>query len=193
MKVEAITTMNDYLNNINSNFPSIVIITILIIIYLSVKQIIEVLTEINTGIQFLLNTYLLSIIIVWSLLLNMVLILAIFLFYICLLYNSINFIIIKSQVLILLLIIFTIILDFFLLNQVKIILNKFVKDRKMITDKYIAFLVKIMTSLTLLMTGLYTMFTDNRMFGFIIATCSITTVVLSFIELYRIIKAQNWK
>jgi hypothetical protein len=185
--------MNNYFHSINSSFLLIIITTITFIMYLYIKKIFEKFVEVKIGILFVFNIYMLSIITIWALLSNMLLVLASVLFYINLIYIPVNAIVIKAQILILSMLILTMILDLLLFSQGKILLNKYIKDRNNITDKYVSFLVKVMTALTLMVTGLYNMFTDSHMLGFIISTFSITTVVLSFVELYRIIKSQEWK
>ncbi|WP_145386783.1 hypothetical protein [Staphylococcus capitis] len=188
-----------YINFLNNEIPSILLlaliiislifITILIISY--VKKI-----EINVkglGFVLIIQLFIFTTILIWTLILNFLVCIAFFMFIISLCFQTIDSSVICVQMRLLTLLILSHLLNFLiyiLFNQIN---EQLVQNKDKITNKYISFLVKVMTALTLFATGLYTMFFDQSLWGVGIAMLSLLTVALSFIEIYRIIKKGEWK
>lgn len=187
----------NYIVKLEQDLPSMVPMTLIIVsivfiailMFSTIKKV-----EINIlgmGVILIVQLVVFTIIFIWTLLLNALVLLSIIMFLISLIYVTIDFSVIHTQKILLILFMSSQALNYFMFKQFKLISEQFVKNQDIITNKYISFLVKVMTALTLLLTGLYSMIYNRSNWGFLISVFSFVTVALSFIEIYRVIKKVN--
>lgn len=189
----------NYIVKLEQDLPSMVPMTLIIvsIVFIAILMFSTIkkvgINILGMGVILIVQLIVFTIILIWTLLLNALVLLSIIMFLISLIYVTIDFSVIHTQKILLILFMSSQALNYFMFKQFKLISEQFVKNQDIITNKYISFLVKVMTALTLLLTGLYSMIYNRSNWGFLISVFSFVTVALSFIEIYRVIKKGEWK
>lgn len=145
------------------------------------------------GATLVIHIIIATILIIWILFINSFIILSVIFLYYVLIVNFADFNVIKIKRLLFHLILVTVSSDYTLYKHIDFIISRYIKNKKIFTDRYISFLVKFMTAFTLFITGIYTMINDFSFWGIIITTVSLSTVILSVIELIRLIQNEEWK
>ncbi|MDT3949089.1 hypothetical protein [Staphylococcus haemolyticus] len=135
----------NYIVKLEQDLPSMVPMTLIIVsivfiailMFSTIKKV-----EINIlgmGVILILQLVVFTIILIWTFLLNALVFLSIIMFLNSLCYITIDFSVIHTQIILLILFISSQLLNYLLFKQFKLISEQFVKNQDLITNKYISF------------------------------------------------------